>query len=124
MMRTTFSKVFTIIRALKIRTSNGRDTISMWKAKYAKETARETDPVAYSAMKSIFAELPVDSTVITDIGSNMVWTLQSMQLKPGQRLFSNFGNASMGVGVTSRHWRCDWKQKGNPCGGRVMVACT
>lgn len=76
-----------------------QNTISMWKFKYSKETARESDPVAYSAMKSIFAELPVDSIVITDIGSNMVWTLQSMQLKPGQRLFSNFGNASMGVGL-------------------------
>lgn len=76
-----------------------RDTISMWKVKYSKETARETDSVAYDTMKRIFYEIPNESTIITDIGSNMVWTLQSMQLKPGQRLFSNFGNASMGVAL-------------------------
>ena len=76
-----------------------RDKISYWKIKYSNETARESDSVAYSIMKRIFAEMPDESTIITDIGSNMVWTLQSMQLKPGQRLFSNFGNASMGVAV-------------------------
>ena len=76
-----------------------QDTISSWKIKYSNETAREPDSVAYSTMKSIFTAMPDESIVITDIGSNMVWTLQSLQLKPGQRLFSNFGNASMGVAL-------------------------
>ena len=86
-----------------------QDTISSWKIKYSNETAREPDSVAYSTMKSIFTAMPDESIVITDIGSNMVWTLQSLQLKPGQRLFSNFVDGIDGRCVTSCHWRCDWK---------------
>ena len=75
------------------------DTIFMWKVKYSNEIARISDPMAYNFMKIFFAGIPDDGIVITDIGSNMVWTLQSTKLKSGQRIFSNFGNASMGVAL-------------------------
>jgi acetolactate synthase-1/2/3 large subunit len=37
--------------------------------------------------------------VIPDCGGNLVWAMQSISLSPKQKLFTNFGNSSMGYSL-------------------------
>jgi len=74
-------------------------TLNDWKMKYGIEKAREDDPVVYDFLRNFFETLPDDSIVIPDIGSNMVWTMQSAILSKNQKLFTNGGNASMGFAL-------------------------
>jgi acetolactate synthase-1/2/3 large subunit len=48
-------------------------------------------------MKSI--NLPEECIIIPDCGGNLVWAMQSLALGPKQRLFTNFGNSSMGYAL-------------------------
>ena len=75
------------------------DTLNLWKVKYKTELARRDDPMVYEYMKTFFNELPENSIIIPDIGSNLVWTLQSAQLLDTHTLFTNLGNASMGFAI-------------------------
>ena len=43
--------------------------------------------------------LPEKSVIIPDEGGNLVWTMQSLNVKSKQRVFSNFGNSSMGYAL-------------------------
>ncbi len=47
----------------------------------------------------VFEDLPDDCIIIPDQGGNLVWTMQSAKLKDGQKLFTNFGNSSMGFAL-------------------------
>jgi acetolactate synthase-1/2/3 large subunit len=76
-----------------------KEKIDSWKCTYAVEEARKDDNAAYEVMNTFFEELPENVIVISDIGSNMVWTLQSAKLTETQQLFTNFGNASMGFAL-------------------------
>lgn len=51
----------------------------------------------YDVLKKI--ELPDECIIIPDCGGNLVWTMQSFILKQNQKLFSNFGNSSMGYAL-------------------------
>jgi acetolactate synthase-1/2/3 large subunit len=48
----------------------------------------------YDILRNI--QLPDECIIIPDCGGNLVWTMQSMSLRHKQKLFSNFGNSSMG----------------------------
>ena len=73
--------------------------INEWKQKYSEEKSREGDSVVYDYLNGLFKSLPDDCIIIPDIGSNLVWTIQSAILKEGQKLFTNLGNASMGFAI-------------------------
>ena len=43
--------------------------------------------------------LPDNSIVIPDQGGNLVWTMQSAKIKNNHKLFTNYGNSSMGFAL-------------------------
>ena len=75
------------------------DKINEWKYKYGEEKTREGDSAVYDYLDGFFNDLPDDCIVIPDQGGNLVWTMQSAKLKEGQKLFTNFGNSSMGFAL-------------------------
>ena len=68
------------------------DTLSNWKTKY-------THPLGgvYTFLDGI--TFPDNATIIPDTGGNIVWTMQTLKLKEGQRLYTNLGNSSMGFSL-------------------------
>ena len=70
-----------------------------WKSKYSVEKAREGDSAVYDYLGDLFDKIEDDCIVIPDQGGNLVWTMQSAKLKEGQKLFTNFGNSSMGFAL-------------------------
>ncbi len=73
--------------------------INRWKDVYGEEKTREGDSAVYDYLTTFFEDLPDDCIVIPDQGGNLVWTMQSAKLKEGQKLFTNFGNSSMGFAL-------------------------
>ncbi len=83
----------------EVRITLWKSRINEWKHKYGEEKTREGDPVVYDYLDGFFNDLPDDCIVIPDQGGNLVWTMQSAKLKEGQKLFTNFGNSSMGFAL-------------------------
>ena len=75
------------------------DKINKWKCEYGEEKTREGDSAVYDYLNGFFKSLPDDCIIIPDQGGNLVWTMQSAKLKEGQKLFTNFGNSSMGYAL-------------------------
>jgi len=75
------------------------DKINKWKCEYGEEKTREGDSAVYDYLNGFFKSLPDDCIIIPDQGGNLVWTMQSAILKEGQKLFTNFGNSSMGYAL-------------------------
>ena len=75
------------------------EKIYEWKRKYSQEKSREGDSAVYDYLDGFFNDLPNDCIIIPDQGGNLVWTMQSAKLKDGQKLFTNFGNSSMGFAL-------------------------
>ena len=75
------------------------EKIYEWKRKYSQEKSREGDSAVYDYLDGFFNDLPDDCIVIPDQGGNLVWTMQSAKLKDSQKLFTNFGNSSMGFAL-------------------------
>jgi acetolactate synthase-1/2/3 large subunit len=73
--------------------------LKLWKGKYSVEKAREGDSAVYDYLGDLFDKIEDDCIVIPDQGGNLVWTMQSAKLKEGQKLFTNFGNSSMGFAL-------------------------
>jgi len=73
--------------------------LKLWKGKYSVEKAREGDSTVYDYLEDLFDKIEDDCIVIPDQGGNLVWTMQSAKLKEGQKLFTNFGNSSMGFAL-------------------------
>lgn len=73
-----------------------------WKEKYDIElTEKKSSDIidAYSFVRSLSRIAGLDETIIVDEGGNLVWTMQSWQVKDGQRIFSTFGNSPMGYSL-------------------------
>jgi acetolactate synthase-1/2/3 large subunit len=83
----------------EVRISIWTNKINEWKQKYSEEKSREGDSVVYDHLDGFFKSLPDDCIVVPDIGGNLVWTMQCAVLKDGQKLFTNFSNASMGCAL-------------------------
>ena len=73
--------------------------LKLWKSKYGVEKGREGDSAVYDYLRDLFDKIEDDCIVIPDQGGNLVWTMQSAKLKEGQKLFTNFGNSSMGFAL-------------------------
>ena len=54
---------------------------------------------SYEFLEYLNLQLPNDSIIIPDEGGHLVWSMQSLEPKGNQRVFSNFGNSSMGYGL-------------------------
>jgi acetolactate synthase-1/2/3 large subunit len=54
---------------------------------------------SYEFLEYLNTQLPPNSTIIPDEGGHLVWSMQSLKPKSNQRIFSNFGNSSMGYGL-------------------------
>jgi acetolactate synthase-1/2/3 large subunit len=54
---------------------------------------------SYEFLEKLNEYLPDNAIVIPDEGGNLVWSMQSIKPKKNQRMFSNFGNSSMGYGL-------------------------
>lgn len=75
------------------------ERVNMWKAKYSTEKARKGDSAVYDYLGDLFEKIEDDCIIIPDQGGNLVWTMQSAILRDGQKLFTNFGNSSMGFAL-------------------------
>lgn len=51
---------------------------------------------SYEFLEYLNLNLPENSIILPDEGGHLVWSMQSLKAKPYQRIFSNFGNSSMG----------------------------
>lgn len=60
---------------------------------------KENILTSYEFLEQLNNKLPEESVVIPDEGGNLVWAMQSLKTKYKQRIFSNFGNSSMGYGL-------------------------
>jgi acetolactate synthase-1/2/3 large subunit len=76
--------------------SDWKKTIKGWKTTLETEPNRVPGDV-YDILKNI--KLPEECIVIPDCGGNLVWAMQSISLSPKQKLFTNFGNSSMGYAL-------------------------
>ncbi len=74
-----------------------------WKNKYPavlpEHSASATNINAYPFLKSLSDKLADNSIVVVDIGGDLVWTIQSFNVKTGQKLISTFGNGAMGYSL-------------------------
>jgi acetolactate synthase-1/2/3 large subunit len=82
--------------ALEHSCSEWKTTISKWKVDLGVEPNRVPGDV-YDILKNV--HLPEECIVIPDCGGNLVWAMQSISLGPKQKLFTNFGNSSMGYAL-------------------------
>ena len=69
-------------------------TIAEWKSEFGLEITREGN--VYPFLQNLNLKLPEKCIIIPDQGGNLIWTVQSLRLGGGQRLFTNLGNSSMG----------------------------
>ena len=74
-----------------------KETLNIWKTKYGKELTRKGDSAVYDYLNEFLELLPDDSIIIPDQGGNLVWTMQSAKIKNSNKLFTNYGNSSMGL---------------------------
>jgi acetolactate synthase-1/2/3 large subunit len=54
---------------------------------------------SYEFLEQLNSKLPKESIIIPDEGGHLVWSMQSLKTQHQQRIFSNFGNSSMGYGL-------------------------
>jgi len=86
--------------------SSPNSQFTNWANKY-KSVNLENRPLksdiltSYEFLEELNNQLPETCTVIPDEGGHLVWSMQSITPKENQRMFSNFGNSSMGYGLPS-----------------------
>jgi acetolactate synthase-1/2/3 large subunit len=62
-------------------------------------TKNSNELTSYEFLEYLNIKLPDNVVIIPDEGGNLVWTMQSIKNKGNRRIFSNFGNSSMGYGL-------------------------
>jgi acetolactate synthase-1/2/3 large subunit len=72
-----------------------KETLKGWGGAFGREPTRIGE--IYSIFENL--ELPEECIIVPDTGANLVWALQSIRLGEKQRMFSNFGNSSMGYSL-------------------------
>lgn len=60
---------------------------------------KENILTSYEFLEELNKHLPENAVVIPDEGGNLVWSMQSIKPNLNHRVFSNFGNSSMGYGL-------------------------
>jgi acetolactate synthase-1/2/3 large subunit len=80
--------------------------ITQWKNLKEIRELKNNTLTSYEFLEELNQHLPDDSIIIPDEGGNLVWTMQSIKIKGKQKLYSNFGNSSMGYGLPSAIGAC------------------
>jgi len=75
------------------------NTLDKWKFAYGEEVTRKGDSEVYDYLSHFFKNIPDNAIVIPDQGGNLVWTMQSAKIKNNHKLFTNYGNSSMGFAL-------------------------
>ena len=81
-------------------------SINKWKNLKEKRESKDDVLTSYEFLEELDSHLPGNSIIIPDEGGNLVWTMQSIKIKGEQKLYSNFGNSSMGYGLPSAIGAC------------------
>jgi acetolactate synthase-1/2/3 large subunit len=76
--------------------SDWKATLAHWRSEIGDEPNHVAGDV-YDVLQGI--QLPDECIIVPDCGGNLVWAMQSISLGSRQRLFSNFGNSSMGYSL-------------------------
>jgi len=84
---------------IQVQFTDWKNTLNDWKIIYGEELTRKGDSAVYDYLSEFFRTLPDDSIVIPDQGGNLVWTMQSAKIKNNHKLFTNYGNSSMGFAL-------------------------
>lgn len=94
----------------------------MWKSKYPVMLPEYRDEKigvnSYFFVEQLAKHLPDDAIVVTDVGAAFLSTMQSLQVRQGQRLFHSGGVSAMGYGLPAAIGAC---VAGN---GRKVVCLT
>ena len=85
--------------SIQTQFTDWKDILNGWKTIYGEELTRKGDSAVYDYLNEFFRNLPNDSIVIPDQGGNLVWTMQSAKIKNNHKLFTNYGNSSMGFAL-------------------------
>jgi acetolactate synthase-1/2/3 large subunit len=64
-----------------------------------KRELKEDVLTSYEFLEYLNTKLDEDAVIIPDEGGHLVWSMQSLKAKSKQRIFSNFGNSSMGYSL-------------------------
>ena len=73
------------------------EAVNKWRSiEFDKIESNSDNLSSYMFLKKLNAHLPDNAVIIPDQGGNLVWSMQSIKIKDTQRMFSNFGNSSMG----------------------------
>jgi acetolactate synthase-1/2/3 large subunit len=77
--------------------------IAEWKQKYPvclpRYSLQERYVNPYVFMESLSKVVNTDAIIVSDCGSNLIWTMQGFKLKNGQRLISAFNHSPMGYSL-------------------------
>jgi acetolactate synthase-1/2/3 large subunit len=71
-----------------------------------KRNVKKSDLTSYEFLSYLNEKIPGNSVIIPDEGGNLVWSMQSIKIRSKQKLYSNFGNSSMGYALPSAIGSC------------------
>ena len=76
-----------------------QDYINRWRNIMEKRKTKTDVLTSYEFLEELNSKIPTNSIIVPDQGGNLVWSMQSIKIKKGQKMFSNFGNSSMGYAL-------------------------
>jgi len=89
------------INEIPVQDINWLEKCTEWKNWVEKREIREDNTLtSYEAINEINKIVADDEIIIPDEGGHLIWCMQSFKIK-NQRMFSNFGNSSMGYALPS-----------------------
>jgi len=94
-------KIFSTIKSWPLQQSDWTEKCTEWKNWIEKRNIRKDNILtSYEAVEEINKIVADDEIIIPDEGGHLIWCMQTFKLK-NQRMFSNFGNSSMGYALPS-----------------------
>ena len=94
-------EVFNTIKSWPNQQYNWIEKCNEWKGWVEERKVREDDILtSYEVAKKLNDIVSDDEIIIPDEGGHLVWCMQTFKIK-NQRMFSNFGNSSMGYALPS-----------------------
>ncbi len=95
-----FIQDFSSLAETKKDISAWKDKVDEWKKKYFKVShEKKSEMNAYDFLDIMSDLLPEGQVTVADEGGNLVWAMQSLKVKKGQKVFSTFGNSPMGYAL-------------------------
>lgn len=99
------SKWFTLSLLDKVKEitldDNWSKYVDQYKNYQEKRPLKDNILTSYEFLEELNQHIPDNAVIIPDEGGNLVWSMQSIKIKGTQKMYSNFGNSSMGYGLPS-----------------------